>query len=118
MSESIAMKLADRNLVLVREKFYGYQLEIDESIFIIDLKLIITIEFDVITSIVGLTTYNAKIICIKKIVVPVVYQTIIWGERRCKSILMISLANVRNNLNKGVYICHIYSTNRNKKANY
>ncbi|KAI3765101.1 hypothetical protein L2E82_15127 [Cichorium intybus] len=121
LNEELEVEVAGGRYVYVSEQMPGCQLEINGTIFPIDLKPITTREFEVIVGMDWLASNDAQVDCKRKriaVLAPDGSQIIIQGERPRTRMPVMSFAKVRRHNNKeGIfYMACVVSTEPTKRS--
>nr|GEW63593.1 hypothetical protein [Tanacetum cinerariifolium] len=113
------LEIADDKVVVMSNVFCNVEIEIDDSIFKIDLIPIMLV-FDIVISMDCLEKYDANILCSQKLVRVVNIQgreIIISGYRRKDDFKLRSIMKARRYLSRGchAFMAHVIDTSFEKK---
>ncbi|GJS26149.1 putative reverse transcriptase domain-containing protein [Tanacetum coccineum] len=115
------VEIADSKVVIVSNVFRNVEIEIDDSIFKIDLIPIMLGVFDIMIGIDWLEKYDANILCSQKlvrVVNPQGQEIIIYGDRRKGDFKLCSVMKTRKYLSCGchAFMAHMINTSFEKKS--
>ncbi|GKD39154.1 reverse transcriptase domain-containing protein [Tanacetum coccineum] len=117
----LEVEIADSKVVVVANVYRDVEIEIDDSIFRIDLIPIILGVFDIVIGMDWLDKYNANILCSQKlirVVNPQGREIIIYGDKRKGNFILCSVMKDMKYLSHGCYtfIAHVINTSFKKKS--
>ncbi|GKB19838.1 putative reverse transcriptase domain-containing protein, partial [Tanacetum coccineum] len=116
----LEVEIAGSEVVVVSNVYRDVEIEIDDSIFRINLIPIVLGVFDIVIDMDWLDKYNANILCSQKLVQVVNPQSreiIIYGDKRKGDFKLCSVMKARKYLSHGcyAYIAHVTYTSFEKK---
>ncbi|GKF53350.1 putative reverse transcriptase domain-containing protein, partial [Tanacetum coccineum] len=116
----LEVEIADSKVVIVSNVFRNVEIEIDDSIFNIDLIHIVLGVFDIVIGMDWLEKYDANILCSQKlvrVVNPQGQEIIIYGDRRKGDFKLYSVVKTRKYLSRGchAFMAHVINTSFEKK---
>ncbi|GKA74095.1 putative reverse transcriptase domain-containing protein [Tanacetum coccineum] len=117
----LEVEIADSKVVVVSNVYRDVEIEIDDSIFRIDLIPIMLGVFDIVIGMNWLDKYNATILCSQKrirVVNPQGREIIIYGDKKKSDFKLCSVMKARKYFSYGCYafIAHVIDTNFGKKS--
>ncbi|GJR54474.1 putative reverse transcriptase domain-containing protein [Tanacetum coccineum] len=117
----LEVEIAGNEIVVVSKVYRDVEIEIDDSVFKIDLIPIVLGAFDIVIGIDWLDRYNANILCSQKlvrVVNPQGREIIIYGDKRKGEFKLCSMMKARKYLSRGcqAYMVHVIDTNFEKKS--
>ncbi|GKB06032.1 zinc finger, CCHC-type, retrotransposon gag domain protein [Tanacetum coccineum] len=117
----LEVEIADNEIVVVSKVYRDVEIEIDDSVFKIDLIPIVLRAFDIVICMDWLDRYNANILCSQKlvrVVNPQGREIIIYGDKRKGEFKLCSMMKARKSLSCGcqAYMAHVIDTNFEKKS--
>ncbi|GJW13106.1 putative reverse transcriptase domain-containing protein [Tanacetum coccineum] len=117
----VTVEIAGSEVVVVSNVYRDVEIEIDDSIFRIDLILIVPGVFDIVIGMDWLDKYNASILCSPKlvrVVNPQGREIIIYGDKRMGDFKLCSVMKARKYLSHGcyAYMAHVIDTSFEKKS--
>ncbi|GKC03278.1 putative reverse transcriptase domain-containing protein [Tanacetum coccineum] len=117
----LEVEIADSKAVIVSNVYREVGIEIDDSIFKIDLIPIMLGVFDIVIGMDWLDKYDVNILCSQKlvwVVNPQRREIIIYGDRREGDFKLCSVMKAMRYLSRGCYafIAHVIDTNFEKKS--
>ncbi|GJR67398.1 putative reverse transcriptase domain-containing protein, partial [Tanacetum coccineum] len=117
----LEVEIAGNEIVVVSKVYRDVEIEIDDSVFKIDLIPIVLRAFDIVIGMDWLDRYNANILCSQKhvrVVNPQGREIIIYGDKRKGEFKLCSMMKVRKYLSCGcqAYMAHVIDTNFEKKS--
>ncbi|GJS65290.1 putative reverse transcriptase domain-containing protein [Tanacetum coccineum] len=120
LSFPLEVEIVDSKVILMNNVYNDVKIEIDDSIFKIDLIPIVLGVFDIVISMDWLDKYNANILCSQKLVQlvnPQGREIIIYGDKRKGDFKLCSVMKARKYLSHGCYafIAHVIDTSIEKK---
>nr|GFA00420.1 putative reverse transcriptase domain-containing protein [Tanacetum cinerariifolium] len=121
MVHDVAKKVAGDKVMIVSDVYHEVEIEIDVSIFRIDLIPIMLGVFDILIGIDWLDKYNANILCSQKlvrVVNPQGREIIIYDDKRKGDFKLCSVMKARRYLSRGcyAYIVHVIDTRFEKRS--
>ncbi|GJX64327.1 putative reverse transcriptase domain-containing protein [Tanacetum coccineum] len=113
--------IAGKEIVVVSKVYRDVEIEIDDSVFKIDLIPIALGVFDIVIGIDWLDRYNANILCSQKlvrVVNPQGQEIIIYGDKRKGEFKLCSMMKARKYLSHGcqAFMAHVIDTSYEKKS--
>ncbi|GJS21087.1 putative reverse transcriptase domain-containing protein [Tanacetum coccineum] len=120
LSFPLEVEIADSKVVVVNNVYNDMEIEIDDSIFKINLIPIVLGVFDIVIGMDWLDKYNANILCSQKlvrVVNPQGREIIIYGDKRKGDFKLCYVMKARKYLSHGCYafIAHVIDTSFEKK---
>ncbi|GJY49214.1 putative reverse transcriptase domain-containing protein [Tanacetum coccineum] len=117
----LEVEIAGDKVVLVSNVYREVEIEIDDSVFRIDLIPIMLGVFDIVIGMDWLDKYNVNILCSQKLVRvinPQGREIIIYGDRRKGDLKLCSVMKARRYLSRGchAFMAHVINTNFEKKS--
>ncbi|GJZ54613.1 putative nucleotidyltransferase, ribonuclease H [Tanacetum coccineum] len=117
----LEVEIADSKVVIVSNVFRNVEIEIDDSIFKIDLIPIMLGVFDIMIGIDWLEKYDANILCsqnLVRVVNPQGQEIIIYGDRRKSDFKLCSVMKTMKYLSCGchAFMAHVINTSFEKKS--
>ncbi|GJS44780.1 putative reverse transcriptase domain-containing protein [Tanacetum coccineum] len=117
----LELEIAGDKVVVVSNVYRDMEIEIDDSIFRIDLIPIILGVIDIVIDMDWLDKYNANILCSQKlihVINPQGCEIIIYGDRRKGDFKLCSVMKARRYLSCGchAFMAHVINTNFEKKS--
>ncbi|GKB83287.1 reverse transcriptase domain-containing protein [Tanacetum coccineum] len=117
----LEVEIADSKVVVVSNVYRDVEIEIDDSIFRIELIPIMLGVFDIVIGMDWLDKYNANIICSQKlirVVNPQGREIIIYGDKRKGDFKLCSVMKGIKYLSHGCYafMAHVIDTSFEKKS--
>ncbi|GJR80413.1 putative reverse transcriptase domain-containing protein [Tanacetum coccineum] len=117
----LEVEIAGNEIVVVSKVYRDVEIEIDDSVFKIDLIPIVLRAFDIMIGMDWLDRYNANILCSQKlvrVVNPQGREIIIYGDKRKGEFKLCSMMKARKYLSRGfqAYMAHVIDTNFEKKS--
>ena len=117
----LEVEIADSKIVVVSNVYPNVEIEIDESVFRIDLIPIMLREFDIIVGMDWLDKYNAAILCRQKIIRvinPNGREMMIYGDNRKGELKLCTVMKARRYLSHGchAFMAHVVDTSFEKKG--
>ncbi|GJZ82035.1 putative reverse transcriptase domain-containing protein [Tanacetum coccineum] len=117
----LEVEIAGNEIVIVSKVYRDVEIEIDDSVFRIDLIPIVLGAFDIVIGMDWLGRYNANILCSQKlvrVVNPLGREIIIYGDKRKGEFKLCSMMKARKYLSRGcqAYMAHVIDTNFEKKS--
>ncbi|GJV37001.1 putative reverse transcriptase domain-containing protein [Tanacetum coccineum] len=117
----LEVEIAGNEIVVVSKVYRDLEIEIDDSVFKIDLIPIVLGAFDIVIGMDWLDRYNANILCSQKLVRvinPQGREIIIYGDKRKGEFKLCSMMKARKYLSRGcqAYMAHVIDTNFEKKS--
>ncbi|GKB98892.1 putative reverse transcriptase domain-containing protein [Tanacetum coccineum] len=112
----LEVKIAGNEIVVVSKVYRDVEIEIEDSVFRIDLIPIILGALDIVIGMDWLDRYNANILCSQKLVRVVNLlgrEIIIYGDKRKGKFKLCSMMKARKYLSRGcqAYMAHVIDTN-------
>ncbi|GJT89758.1 putative reverse transcriptase domain-containing protein [Tanacetum coccineum] len=117
----LKVEIAGNEIIVVSKVYQDVEIEIDDSVFKIDLIPIVLGAFDIVIGMDWLDRYNANILCSQKlvrVVNPQGREIIIYGDKRKGEFKLCSMMKARKYLSRGcqAYMAHVIDTNFEKKS--
>nr|GEV65222.1 hypothetical protein [Tanacetum cinerariifolium] len=117
----LEVEIAGDEIVVVSKVYRDIEIEIDGSVFKIDLTHIVLGAFDIVIGMDWLDWYNANILCSQKlvrVVNPQGREIIIYGDKRKSEFKLCSMMKARKYMSRGcqAYMAHVVDTNVEKKS--
>ncbi|GJS04398.1 putative reverse transcriptase domain-containing protein [Tanacetum coccineum] len=117
----IQVEIADKEIAVVSKVYHEVEIEIDDSIFKIDLITIILGVFDIVIGMDWIDKYNTNIFCSQKLVRVINSQgreVIIYGDRMKGDFMLCSVMKVRRYFSYGchAFMAHVINTSFEKKS--
>ncbi|GJZ67050.1 putative reverse transcriptase domain-containing protein [Tanacetum coccineum] len=117
----LEVEIASNEIVVVSKVYHDMKIEIDDSVFKIDLIPIVLGAFDIVIGMDSLDRYNANILCsqnLVRVVNPQGWEIIIYGDKRKGKFKLCSMMKARKYLSRGcqAYMAHIIDTNFENKS--
>ncbi|GKA99130.1 putative reverse transcriptase domain-containing protein [Tanacetum coccineum] len=117
----LEVEVAGKEIVAVSKVFRDMEIEIDDSVFKIDLIPIVLGVFDIMIGMDWLDRYNSNILCSQKlirVVNPQGRKIIIYGDKRKGEFKLCSMKKARKYLSRGcqAFIAHVVDTSFEKKS--
>ncbi|GKA02829.1 putative reverse transcriptase domain-containing protein [Tanacetum coccineum] len=117
----LEVEIAGSEVVVVSNVYRDVEIEIDDSIFRINLIPIVLGVFDIVIDMDWLDKYNANILCSQKLVQvvnPQGREIVIYGDKRKGDFKLCSIMKARKYLSRGcyAYIAHMIDTSFEKKS--
>ncbi|GJZ75085.1 putative reverse transcriptase domain-containing protein [Tanacetum coccineum] len=117
----LEVEIVGNKVVIVFDVYREVEIEIDDSIFRIDLTPIMLRVFDIVICMDWLDKYNTNILCSQKlvrVVNPQGRKIIIYGDKRKGDFKLCFVMKARRYLSRGcyAYIAHVIDTNFEKKS--
>ncbi|GJZ49284.1 putative nucleotidyltransferase, ribonuclease H [Tanacetum coccineum] len=117
----LEVEIAGNEIVVVSKVYRDVEIEIDDSVFKIDLIPIVLGAFHIMIGMDWLDKYNANILCSQKlvrVVNPQGREIIIYGDKRKGEFKLCSMMKARKYLSRGcqAYMAHVIDTNFEKKS--
>ncbi|GJQ96551.1 putative reverse transcriptase domain-containing protein [Tanacetum coccineum] len=117
----LEVEIAGKEIVVVSKVYRDVEIEIDDSVFKIDLIPIVLGVFDIVIGMDWLDRYNANILCSQKfvrVVNPQGREIIIYGDKRKGEFKLCSMMKARKYLSRGcqAYMAHVIDTSFEKKS--
>ncbi|GJT28233.1 putative reverse transcriptase domain-containing protein [Tanacetum coccineum] len=114
-------EIASNEIVVVSKVYRDVEIEIDDSVFKIDLIPIVLGAFDIVIGMDWLDRYDANIFCSQKLIRVVNLQRrelIIYGDKRKGEFKLCSMMKAKKYLSRGcqAYMAHVIDTNFEKKS--
>nr|GEY95421.1 hypothetical protein [Tanacetum cinerariifolium] len=111
----LEVEIADSKVVVVSNVYRDVEIEIDDSIFKIDLIPIMSGVFDIVIGMDWLDKYDANILCSQKlvrVVNPQGWEIIIYGDRRNGYFRLCSIMNAKKWFSHGcqAFMAHVIDT--------
>nr|GEY72955.1 hypothetical protein [Tanacetum cinerariifolium] len=112
---SLEVEIEDSKVIVMSNVYREVEIEIDDSIFRIDLALIMIGVFDIVIGMDWLDKYNATILCSQKlvrVVNPQGHEIIIYGDKRKAAFKLYFVIKARKYLSCGCYalMAHVIDT--------
>nr|GEZ14442.1 putative reverse transcriptase domain-containing protein [Tanacetum cinerariifolium] len=119
--EWIEVEITSDEIVVVSKVYGDVEIEIDDSVFKIDLIPIVLGAFDNMIAMDWLDRYNANILCSQKlirVVNPQGQEIIIYGDKRKGEFKLCSIMKARKYMSRGcqAYMAHVVDMNAEKKS--
>nr|GEU53404.1 hypothetical protein [Tanacetum cinerariifolium] len=117
----LEVEIAGNEIVVVSKVYRDVEIEIDDSVFKIDLIPIVLGAFSIVIGMDWLDRYNANILCSQKlvrVVNPQGREIIIYGDKRNGEFKLCSMMKARKYLSHGcqAFMAHVINTNCEKKS--
>ncbi|GKD43439.1 putative reverse transcriptase domain-containing protein, partial [Tanacetum coccineum] len=117
----LEVEIAGDKVVVVSNVYREVEIEINDSVFRIDLIPIMLGVFDIVIGMDWLDKYNANILCSQKLVRvmnPQGREIIIYGDRRKGDLKLCSVMKAWRYLSRGchAFMAHVINTNFEKKS--
>ncbi|GKD23030.1 putative reverse transcriptase domain-containing protein, partial [Tanacetum coccineum] len=117
----LKIEIAGNEIIVVSKVYQDVEIEINDSVFKIDLIPIVLGAFDIVIGMDWLDRYNANILCSQKlvrVVNPQGREIIIYGDKRKGEFKLCSMMKARKYLSRGcqAYMVHVIDTNFEKKS--
>ncbi|GJW49903.1 putative reverse transcriptase domain-containing protein [Tanacetum coccineum] len=117
----LEVEIASNEIVVVSKVYRDVEIEIDDSVFKIELIPIVLGAFDIMIGMDWLDRYNANILCSQKlvrIVNPQGREITIYGDKRKGEFKLCSMMKARKYLSRGcqAYMAHIIDIKFEKKS--
>ncbi|GJU07345.1 putative reverse transcriptase domain-containing protein [Tanacetum coccineum] len=117
----LEVEIVGNKVVIVFDVYREVEIEIDDSIFRIDLTPIMLRVFDIVICMDWLDKYNTNILCSQKlvrVVNPQGRKIIIYGDKRKGDFKLCSVMKARRYLSRGcyAYIAYVIDTSFEKKS--
>ncbi|GKE37204.1 putative reverse transcriptase domain-containing protein [Tanacetum coccineum] len=116
----LEVEIVGKEIVVVSKVYREVEIEIDDSIFKIDLIPIMLGVFDIVIGMDWLDKYNVNILCSQKLVRVINsqgHEIIIYGDRRKGNFKLCSVMKARRYLSRGchAFMTHVINTSSEKK---
>ncbi|GJV30708.1 putative reverse transcriptase domain-containing protein [Tanacetum coccineum] len=117
----LEVEIADSKVIVVSNVYRDVEIEIDDSVFNIDLIPIMLGVFDIMISMDWLDNYDANILCSQKlvrVVNPQGWEIIIYGDKRKVDFKLCLVIKARKYLSHGfqAFMAHVIDTRFEKKS--
>ncbi|GJV93893.1 putative reverse transcriptase domain-containing protein [Tanacetum coccineum] len=121
LSFPLEVEIAGNEIVVMSKVYRDVEIEIDDSVFKIDLIPIVLGAFDIVIGMDWLDRYNANILCSQKlvrVVNPQGWEIIIYRDKRKGEFKLCSMMKARKYMSRGcqAYMAHVIDTNIEKKS--
>ncbi|GJX24897.1 putative reverse transcriptase domain-containing protein, partial [Tanacetum coccineum] len=117
----LEVEIAGNEIVVVSKVYRDVEIEIDDSVFKVDLIPIVLGAFDIVIGMDWLDRYDANILCSQKlvrVVNPQGREIIIYGDKRKGEFKLCSMMKARKYFSRGcqAYMTHVIYTKFEKKS--